>query len=425
MAGLATGKDGLRRVTFNWQGKPKVVRLGRMGDTAAKAFQTHVGAIVAARGVGVPLEPSTVKWLAGLADDLHARLAATGLVESREAKKTHTLGELLTAFFDAADVRPATLVTMKQVRPSLEEHFGDRTDVATITARGMAEWRSSMVKSGLAAATVSKRVKVCRQIFGKGVKWGMIAENPTLDLRAGDMTNPDGRVFVDREIIAKVIDAAPDPEWRLLIALGRYGGLRVPSEALAMKWADVLWDVNRIRVASTKTGTRIVPLFPELAEPLHRCFDVAEEGAEYVIARHRAHRNMNIALRRIIEQAGIEAWPNTWRNLRASRATELAQQFPGHVAAAWLGHSEAIADAHYRMVRDEDFDRAAKPGVNKSGNEASTNPAMHQTAHHCTTGPESTQTPTRAGFVQAHAESCSTVQKQTVTPTGFEPVLPG
>ena len=33
--------------------------------------------------------------------------------------------------------------------------------------------------------------------------------------------------------------------------------------------------------------------------------------------------------------------------------------YPGHVAAAWLGHSNLIADRHYRTVRLVDFDKAA------------------------------------------------------------------
>ena len=46
--------------------------------------------------------------------------------------------------------------------------------------------------------------------------------------------------------------------------------------------------------------------------------------------------------------------------LRASRATELADFFPSHVCAAWLGHTEKIADAFYRQVTDEHFTRAVE-----------------------------------------------------------------
>ena len=49
--------------------------------------------------------------------------------------------------------------------------------------------------------------------------------------------------------------------------------------------------------------------------------------------------------------------PKLFQNLRASRATELAAEHPGHVAAEWLGHSTAVAQKHYWQVTDADFDR--------------------------------------------------------------------
>lgn len=42
---------------------------------------------------------------------------------------------------------------------------------------------------------------------------------------------------------------------------------------------------------------------------------------------------------------------------------ELAEQFPGHVAAQWLGHSETIADRHYRQVLPEHFDKALRTDI--------------------------------------------------------------
>jgi hypothetical protein len=44
--------------------------------------------------------------------------------------------------------------------------------------------------------------------------------------------------------------------------------------------------------------------------------------------------------------------------MRATRATELADQYPSHVAAAWLGHTEKIADGHYRQVTSDHLQRA-------------------------------------------------------------------
>jgi len=56
--------------------------------------------------------------------------------------------------------------------------------------------------------------------------------------------------------------------------------------------------------------------------------------------------------------AGVKPWPKLFQNLRASRATELAADYPAHVAADWLGHSTLVAQKHYWQTTDTDFDKA-------------------------------------------------------------------
>jgi integrase len=56
-----------------------------------------------------------------------------------------------------------------------------------------------------------------------------------------------------------------DAEWRLILALARFGGLRV-SEIFGLKWADIDWGKHTILVHSSKTekydvGTWLVPVF--------------------------------------------------------------------------------------------------------------------------------------------------------------------
>ena len=79
----------------------------------------------------------------------------------------------------------------------------------------------------------------------------------------------------------------------------------------------------------------------------------------------------------MIQLAGLPPIPKPFVNMRASFATELVQTYPGHVAAAWLGNTEATAYRHYRMVLDEHFERAA--GGTKSGTESGT-PAAQKAA---------------------------------------------
>jgi hypothetical protein len=79
----------------------------------------------------------------------------------------------------------------------------------------------------------------------------------------------------------------------------------------------------------------------------------------FLIVRYRDQNcNLRPQLQRIIEKAGLKPWPKLFANLRASRATELAEQFPGHTAAAWMGHSPQVAQKHYWQVTEEHFQQA-------------------------------------------------------------------
>jgi hypothetical protein len=134
-----------------------------------------------------------------------------------------------------------------------------------------------------------------------------------------------------------------------------------------MRWGDIDWDKSRIIVRSPKTEhhegkeTRTIPIFPEIRTYLERAWDEAPEGAVYVIGRYRnSNANLRTQLKRIIAAAGRKAWPKLFQNLRSTRETELAEDWPIHVVCAWIGNSEAVARNHYLQVTDEHYEKAAQ-----------------------------------------------------------------
>ncbi len=88
-------------------------------------------------------------------------------------------------------------------------------------------------------------------------------------------------------------------------------------------------------------------------------FDEAEPGTEHVITRYRGSAtNLRTQLHRIIRRAGLEPWPKVFQNLRSTRETELAEDYPMHVVCAWIGNSQPVAAKHYLQLTDEHFARA-------------------------------------------------------------------
>jgi hypothetical protein len=76
--------------------------------------------------------------------------------------------------------------------------------------------------------------------------------------------------------------------------------------------------------------------------------------------------NLRSQFERITKRAGLTPWAQLWVNLRSSRATELADDFPTHVAAEWIGHCERVADKHYRQTTRDHFEKAIRSNIDRS-----------------------------------------------------------
>ena len=96
------------------------------------------------------------------------------------------------------------------------------------------------------------------------------------------------------------------------------------------------------------------------------------------IQRYRDHsQNLRTQFQRIIKKAGVEPWPKLWQNLRATRVTELIDDFSEHLVVQWLGHSVKVAREHYLQVTEEHIDRAVmgELAYSKSASESASVPS--------------------------------------------------
>ena len=170
----------------------------------------------------------------------------------------------------------------------------------------------------------------------------------------------------------KLLDACPDQEWRVIIALARIGGLR-PCEIMVLRWQDIGIGEkkNRIHVFSPKMNphehlrNREVPLFPLLLTELDKLRSIpGNEEQEYVINCYSRNGRVNFGLpfNKIAKRAGIGKIVRPFDNMRASRSTEVHREFGSFAESIWLGHSQAIAKECYLMVTDEDYARATGKG---------------------------------------------------------------
>jgi hypothetical protein len=105
-----------------------------------------------------------------------------------------------------------------------------------------------------------------------------------------------------------------------------------------------------------------VPLFPLLAEELYKLRSIPDsENQEYVINRYSDRKRLNVAhsFTKIAERAGLGKIVRPFDNMRASRATEVYDEWGAKKESLWIGHSEKIAMKCYLMVTDDDYAEAA------------------------------------------------------------------
>jgi integrase len=429
MASISTSEDGKRVVQFVApDGRRRSIRLGRVTMKNAEETKRRIEYLLGALTTNSPIDLETAKWLAGVPKSFHRRLAKLGLIQSLTGSTDTRLKSFCNAYIEGrTDAKPRTILNLKMFRDRLVTVFGADRELGTIKPSDADAWLIDL-KSKYAPATVGRSLKGARQFFRAAIRAELILKNPFADLKAGSAPDKDRQYFISQEDIRRVIDACPNAEWRLIVALSRYGGLRCPSEHLELTWGDIDWERNRFVVRSPKTehhegkGERIVPLFAELRPYLEQAFGLAAEGAVYVIASTwNSSKNLRTRMTKIIRRAHLTPWPKIFHNLRASRQTELSAQYPIASVCRWLGNSVVVADRHYLQVMEADFARAAESGALQPGGAAIA--LQHVPAETRKDSKRSEQTQDSKGDMQVVSAGCENVRGEPKS-AGDEPIRP-
>ncbi|MFA8021121.1 site-specific integrase, partial [Bremerella cremea] len=308
MASISKEPNGRRRILFIApDGKRKTIRLGKISQRNAESFKVRVEQLVTAATLQTGIGRETALWVAQLDNPTHEKLARAGLVEPRENQDLTLQGHIDAYLKRRTEVKPRTVISWKQARESLLAYFGPKRKLSTITVADAKDWerwlatppargnlKDDETKTGLAINTIRKRVANAKLFFEDAVARELIPANPFKPLRGAVGTNRERDHFVTLETIEKVLDACPDAEWRLIVALSRFAGLRCPSEHLALTIDDVDWRNQRLRIPSAKTehhagkAYRVIPIFPQLKPYLEDVCEMLPAGKKFLINRYRS-----------------------------------------------------------------------------------------------------------------------------------------
>jgi integrase len=372
------GRDSWKLRWHDSEGRRCSIGLGVMPKKSAEQFKSRFEELQGVVRSNTPKPVGLIEWLDGLDEELHGRLAAKGFAEPR-AKRS--LREFCDSYQESRrDIAGATSIRDRQVVDLLIEFFGPHRSIDSITPKDAESWRNWLRDSGnkrdknrdgLSLNTVRRRTGVASQIFTKAIQWRLIRENPFDGLETSLRENTDRMHYVPWSDVLKLIDKAPNAEWRALLAFLRLTGCRAPSEVHDLRWNDLDFADRKITIRSPKTKhlggrhavrscpmfSELVPFLEELAEVVGPGIDVPMSDRVFPVVKD-AKTNLRTAIERMIKLAGLEQWPKLIQNLRSSRETELLDQFPVKDVCDWFGNSPAIVAKHYAQARSEVTERA-------------------------------------------------------------------
>lgn len=374
-------RNGYRLSFYDERKKKRSIWLGGYSKRLAETVKHHVEHLQVANASGSAVEIRTAQWLGSIGPELRAKLVKAELIEPAAEDRGPVK---LRAFLDdymahRSDVKPSTQACYRRAANCLLIFFGEDCRLDSITPGDAERWRIWLATEGnqrekdrsdTADNTVRRRTGRVRQFFTYAVKQRLISENPFDGLPASVHGNTERQQFVERSDVQKALDVETCPELRAVIALSRFGGVRVPSEVVHLTWQDVDLEAGRLTIHAPKTehhedgGLRFCPIFPELRPFLQELYDGANPGIDCpmsspVITRWTDRsQNIRTVFEKLLVRAGVEPWPKLFQNLRASRQTELLAEFPAKDVCNWLGNSQAVAMKHYAMATADSFQRA-------------------------------------------------------------------
>ena len=404
MASSHKDSKGWRVCYVGVNGDRRSIRPGKVNKATAQQIARQVDVLVASKASGGTIDLSTAKWLGTIGERLYAKFVRAALIEPRAAEPeaepdlSITLVDFLNEYVNTGVTKKGevasinTLRNWAATRDLLLGCFAGSRPIKSFTlvdGKAFRQWLecrripvSDRSPNGrMKETSIRQRVNNAKSMFAYAVLEELVPQNPFRNQVSSLRGGLEGKQNIPVEVISKVIAAAPTAEWRALIALWRYAGLR-KLEPLELTWSDVLWAEGKLMVRSSKTahhagkGVRVVPM-RDIESFLSDAFAVAQAGQKYVFPHIRGTNTFH-RFQAIIEKAGYKPWPNLIKNLRLSCENDwlTANEAPAHVIASWIGHSVAVQNSSYAIVSDGHFDqfnqRALQP--EKSGNHSGNQP---------------------------------------------------
>jgi integrase len=152
-----------------------------------------------------------------------------------------------------ADLRPKTIARDRSVLGAHALPWFGRMPLAAIEPLSVQAWTTNLLDQGLKPSTVRTVYQRFSRVMTTAVDAGMIARTPCRRIKLPKVDQEEIR-FLSPADIGRLADAIR-PEYRALVLLGAYGGLRI-GEMAALRRHDVDFEHGSVSVVEILTEPR-------------------------------------------------------------------------------------------------------------------------------------------------------------------------
>lgn len=180
-------------------------------------------------------------------------------------------------------------------------------------------WRDTLQDEGRAGKTVNKYVKDLGSAFRSAIREGLITYNPCAALEGVSTEDSmDRKPFATAEVIS-LLGAAPTLEWRGLILIAAFTGLRL-GDAACLRWESIDLVNQLITLVPHKTRRKKrevrIPIQQDLLIFLSEQKSSLAPGANFVLpqlskVRTNGRNGLSVSFNRIMEAAGVDRGKST------------------------------------------------------------------------------------------------------------------
>jgi integrase len=274
-------------------------------------------------------------------------------------------------------VSASSLERYRQVSRDFVAFLGARAD-ARLEALGkdtFLEYRTRLKRDGHSTSNINQTFKVLARPFKVAADERLMQHNPLGAIKRLKGERAE-KGFFTSEQITRLLTAAPDEQWRALIALGYFTGGRLIDLA-RLTWSAWDREQNAISFTQRKTGGAVtIPVHPELACSLERL--PPGVGKAPMLPRlssqsGRGRSGLSMQFRRIMLAAGIEPGIARERSGKAGHSVSklsfhsLRHSFTSALAAAGVspevrqeltGHADLASHRKYTHLELSTFRQA-------------------------------------------------------------------